>query len=113
MGTRTVLGVAALACTLAVFSSARGADTAARPTEVPEGNWIALGGGLGFVVERERVRGAEKSVEGHFMVRHAGGWWRLEAHGGPLLLPTSACPDAKPHQVPSRPKLTVAPSLHF
>jgi len=113
MAARTVLSIVALASMLTVIPSVRGADAPSRPTEVAEADWVAFGDSLGFVIEHERTNGRDRSVQGHFMVRRAGGWWRLDAQGGPALLPTTACPTARPRELPSTPKSPARPNLFF
>ena len=118
MGTRTLLTTVAVACALAVTPNVRGADVTSRPSGVAEADWIVLGEGLGFVIEHEGTSGKDRSVEGHFMVRHGADWWRLvETGGGTPLQPVAACPTSrskeKAKEVPAVPPRMQPPNLLF
>lgn len=94
MRTRTALLAAALAsAALATFPVVHSAGAPDRPAGVQPSAWIALGKNLGFVVQRERPgriatqQGA--TVDGYFVVKRNGGWWRLDAHAESSFIPST------------------------
>jgi hypothetical protein len=109
MRTRTLLWVAAVLCALTAIPIVRSANELARPPGVAAADWMVITDHLGFVIEHQRAGARENSLEGHFMVRRDGDWWRLDAYTRPSVLPTLVVPQVPQRMMPCGPSSSPPP----